>query len=79
MPLIKEAQLGNSHATGSNPAGDEHGTKAGFRDRTRAATANGLAVHKTGEKQCGCSHHGLVGIQARQGVGATPAGQWHEG
>jgi hypothetical protein len=32
MRLIKEAQLGNSHATGSDPAGDEHGTKAGFRD-----------------------------------------------
>jgi hypothetical protein len=49
VPLIKEAQLGNGHATGSNPAGDEHGTKAGFRDRTRVATADGLAVHKTGE------------------------------
>jgi hypothetical protein len=49
VPLIKEVQLGNGHATGSNPAGDEHGTKAGFRDRTRAATADGLAVHKTGE------------------------------
>jgi hypothetical protein len=54
MRLIKEAQLGNSHATGSDPAGDEHGTKAGFRDRTRAATASTRAPGIPPNRLCAC-------------------------
>jgi hypothetical protein len=52
MRLIKEAQLGNNHATGSEPAGDEHGTKAGFRDRTRAATASTRAPGISPNRLC---------------------------
>jgi hypothetical protein len=47
-----EARLGNSHAPGSDPAGDEHGTKAGFRDRTRAATASTRAPGIPSNRLC---------------------------
>jgi hypothetical protein len=85
MRLIKEAQLGNSHATGSDPAGDEHGTKAGFRDRTRAATAStrapGISPSRWWARKSldECSPWGASMFKARLRDGTEPARQRHDG
>jgi hypothetical protein len=35
LAMVRWLQLGDGQATGSNPAGIELGTKAGFRDKSK--------------------------------------------
>jgi hypothetical protein len=54
----RRSQLGDGQATGSNPAGIELGTNAGFRDRSKVVAWSTVSSHKIRGAEEGSAHPG---------------------
>jgi hypothetical protein len=74
MPLVRTLQVTN---TARRPASE---TDQGQQQHHLAFQAFHRAIGEQGKKcLAGCSPWGMAVLRARQGVGAAPADQWHEG